>query len=306
MSVSDYDLIQSLHVDDGSVVEPEVIIKPQFEDITETSHAYGRITIRRTAERLKSKIEKDQYNDFAILIRRRVRPDKVVIWVKIEIRSPFILRALTVVCGDSFFLNTKVVPMVIERPYLVLFHFRDELREYSKHSDRSIEEKTHLKILIDFMAREFGRLELDYSQHIPKGQVEFSTVWTLFKLNEEVFLNHDNYITCGVVCDVRFLDGRQPAWSIGTRSWAYNGTHFGPVDTHSKIDQFDGIYDITSLPLYPVRYHRSRDKTDLRECLIERGRKWKRMVDVTHCNYESQSFHDNNAHCSNIFRCCLD
>lgn len=293
MSVGDYDLLQSFRVDKDSDVEAEPIIKAKFEDITETSQTYGGIKTRRTAERLKSKIEKDQYNDFAILVRRRIKPDKEVIWVRIEIRSPFILQALADICGDSFFLNTKVVPMVIERPYLVLFHYRNELREYSKHSARSKEEKTHLKVLIDFMAREFGRLELDYSQLVPKGQVAFATVWTLFKLNEEVFLHHENYITCGVVCDVRFLDGKQPAlsaWSIGTRSWAYNGSHFGPVDTHFTIDQFDGIYDITSLPLYPVRYHRSREEIDLRKRLIERGRKWKRMVDVTHCNYEGQFF----------------
>jgi hypothetical protein len=287
MSVSDYDLLQSIHVDDHSDSESEPIIKPQFEDITETRDTYGGFKTRRTAERLKSRIEKDKYNDFAVLIRRRITADKEVIWVKMEVRSPFILQALTEICGDSFFLNTKVVPMVIQSPYLVLFHYRNELRAYSKHPHRSEEDKLHLKILIDFMVRQFGRLEVEYNQLIPKGQVAFSTVWTLFKLHEEVFLHHGNYVTCGVVCDVHYSN---ETWFVGSWSWAYDGTHFGPVYSQSSIAQFDGICDITSLPLYPVRYHKNKEKKDLRERLIERGQKWKRMVDVTHCKYEGRSF----------------
>lgn len=303
MSVSDYNLIQSLHVDDDSSDEPEIVIKPQLEDITETKDRHGNITTRRTAERLKSKIEKKKHTGFAILIRRRITPDKEVVWVRMEVSSLAILEALTKICGDSFFLNTKVTPMVIEKPYLVLFHYRNELREYSTHPDRSDEEKLHVKILIDFMAREFDRLEVEYNQYIPNSQVTFTILWTLFKPHDEVFVHHGDYVTCGVVCDIQYIGG---ACSVGTRSWDYDGTFYGPVYSRKTIDYFEGICDITSLPLYPVRYHKSKDKKDLRERLIERGRKWKRMLAVTHCKYKGKYPHNFSAHRSNGSRCRLD
>ena len=294
MSVRDYDLVQSFHVSQGSDGDSGPPIKAEHDDITETKDDVGHIiNTRRTAGRLKSKIEKDKYNDLAILTRRRIDTEKKVLWVRTEIRSPFILQALTKVCGDSSLLNTKVVPMVIEYPYLILFQYRDELRDYAKHTDRSDEEKLHLKVLTDFMAREFGRLEVEFAQLIPNGQVAFSTVWTVYKLHEEVLLDHTDYVTCGVVFDVQLTDvwirnRIQPAWSVGTRSWGYNGTHFGPVDTYTTVHQFDGICDITSLPVYPVRYYKRNDRKDLLGRLMKRGRKWEKMLDVTHRNYEGQ------------------
>ncbi|KAJ4375367.1 hypothetical protein N0V83_002453 [Neocucurbitaria cava] len=262
------------------------IVKPKFEDVTVTQDIYGNVeSTRRTAESLKYKVEKDRYNDIAILIRRRLSSTREALWIQMEIQSPDIQETVTKVCGHSDLLNTKVSPIVIRKPYLILFHYRAELREYDLHSDRTDQEKVHLKVLVDFMAKAFTRDEAEYSRLIDKGQVSFPIVWTLFKPEEEVFIHESHFVRCGRVQSLHGINKTQ-GWSLGTRSWDYDGTFFGPVDSVSPLQPFEGICDITSLPVYPVRFHKNQNKDDLRQRLIERGRKWKSMVDVTHLSYE--------------------
>jgi hypothetical protein len=273
----------------GSGPTPATIVQPQFEDITETQDVYGEVeSTRRTAEKLKYKIEKDRYNHIAILIRRRLSASRAVLWVQLEIQSPSIQEAITKVCGHSDLLNTKVSPIVIRRPYFILFHYRTELRDYALHSDRTDEEKAHLKILIDFMAKAFTRDEAEYSRLVSKGQISFPIVWTLFKPEEEVFIVESHLVRCGRVQSLHGA-GQMQEWRLETRSWDYNGTFFGPVDSLSILEPFEGVCDITSLPVYPVRFHKNQNHDNLGQRLIERGRKWKSIVDVTHLSYEGGS-----------------
>lgn len=293
MFVSDYNFQKSKrgpeNTDSSSV---DKIIRPKFEDVTKTEDKYNGLKVRRTAHRLKSKIEVDPYEDVALLTRRRLNMDQEVFWVQLDIRSTVIMGALIKICGNSSFLNTKVVPMVIYKPYSILFHHRSELRDYAKDPGRSEEEVLHLDLLVDFMAKEFSRLEVEYNRLIPKGQISFPLVWTLFQPDDEVFIHIDNYVTCGIVYSVAIIKspmGTKEECSVATRSWDYNGMHFGPVDDSTRISHFDGYRDITSLPAYPVRFHRDEGRETLQESLIKRGRKWKDMVDATHRSYKGHS-----------------
>jgi hypothetical protein len=287
MSTSDYDLLCSAPVADPTQSVNQSI-KPQFEDITETEDIYGEVlSTRPTAEKFRSKIEKERYNDVAIVVRRRLGVDQKARWINLEIQSPSIVAALTKVCGDSSFLNTKVVPIKISKPYPVLFHYREGLREYARHPDRTDEEKPHLKVLIDFMAREFRKVEAEYNRLISKGQVTFPLVWTLFKPGEEVFIHDSHYVTCGIVHSL-IGTGSQRSLFLGTRSWDYDGSYFGPVAANNTLKPFEGISDITSLPVYPVKFHKNKGNEDLRKKLIDRGHRWKQIVDVTHCTYEGK------------------
>ncbi|CAN9372751.1 unnamed protein product [Alternaria alternata] len=280
MTTNDYDQLEL----GPTLVTPPV--KPKFEDVTETEDIYGHIaSTRRTAERMKYKVERDRYSDMAILIRRRLDSERQPLWMQIEIHSPEIQEAVAKVCGYSDLLNTKVSPIVIRKPYLALFHYRAELRQYAVHSGRTDQEKVYLKVLVDFMAKAFARDETEYKRLVSKGQISFPLIWTLFKPGEEVFIHDSHFVRCGRVHSLQFI-ARKGLWKLGTQSWDYNGISFGLVDDHVELQPFEGICDITSLPAYPVRFHKNHDKANLRQQLIERGRKWKSMVDVSHLSYE--------------------
>jgi hypothetical protein len=195
MSTEEYNALCSDPVVDPDPAAP-IPYRPHLEDITETEDIHGAIaSTRPTAEKLKSKVEKDHYVDVAIVLRRRLTVDRRAEWIQLELQAPAITEAVTKVCGNSFFLNTKVSPIIIRKPYLVLFHYREGLREYAKHDDRTEEEKTQLKVLIDFMAKESQRVETDYNRLVSKGQVTFPLVWALFEPGEEVFVHDSHYVT---------------------------------------------------------------------------------------------------------------
>ena len=52
----------------------------------------------------------------------------------------------------------------------------------------------------------------------------------------------------------------------------YNGEKFGMAEATFEIKEFKGVRKITSLPIYPLRFHREPEK--LKTQLIERGKKF--------------------------------
>jgi hypothetical protein len=77
MTTSDYD-----HLELGPTLATPTV-KPKFEDVTETEDIYGHIaSTRRTAERMKYKVERDRYSDMAILIRRRLDSERQPLWMQ--------------------------------------------------------------------------------------------------------------------------------------------------------------------------------------------------------------------------------
>ncbi|KAK8034124.1 hypothetical protein PG993_009119 [Apiospora rasikravindrae] len=63
----------------------------------------------------------------------------------------------------------------------------------------------------------------------------------------------------------------------------YNGEEFGPVTRYITIDSFDGLREVTTLPVYPLRFHKERD--ELRKSFGENGSKFKKAIDSRHMAY---------------------
>ncbi|KAF2731925.1 P-loop containing nucleoside triphosphate hydrolase protein [Polyplosphaeria fusca] len=255
-----------------------------LEDLTEVENVYGDVQVTRpTAERWKDKKEADQDNGAAMTLRRRLLPNREVKSVKLEIRSSIIHEALETICGDSFWLSTRTSPIIINEPYFILFHYREDIREYATSSKRTEEEKRHMELLTTFMAGRFKRVEAEYVRLCSGKQITFSFTWALFRPGEEVLIHTDQYVECGIVQSLSIDKNR--GWIIGTRSWDFNGSHFGPTEKITSIPSFEGQCDITSLSIYPFRFHSNEGGVGLRKELIERGRKWRSLLEVAHRNY---------------------
>jgi hypothetical protein len=209
--------------------------------------------------------------------------EKRIKFVQLEVRSSIIQKALITACGESYWLSTSVSPLVIERPYVVLFHSREKIREYAARSERTAEEKAHMKLLTDFMTREHGRVEAEYNHLAAGRQITYNLLWTFFRPDEEVLIHNDQYTECGVLWKVRYYD--EDGWEIGIRGWDYNGSHFGPVDKDVTVKPFEGLCDITTLEVCPSRFHKTQPEDSLRKKLIKRGHKWKQLLHVAHRSY---------------------
>ncbi|RPA89391.1 hypothetical protein L873DRAFT_1849319 [Choiromyces venosus 120613-1] len=67
----------------------------------------------------------------------------------------------------------------------------------------------------------------------------------------------------------------------------FDGVHLGGVQKQIEIRPYEGEKPVTSLPVYPLKLLPDLEKT--RERLLDRGRSFLRMIDVSHKYYEGMS-----------------
>jgi hypothetical protein len=269
------------------------VTKVEFVDITETETRYGDTSkIVRTGERDKSKKNDGRYNDYAIVLRRRLTWDGKPKDTRLEIRSRILQDALQEVLGDYPFLNLASTPIIIDKPYAPLFHFRKELREYAADKERTREENEQMKMLLCFIKDELWETELEFDGLMKSSMISYPIVWTIFRPEEVVVAQRDHYVECFVVESFSIHNAEEgPFFSLAGRSWDYNGVRFGPVTTTMSIRPFQGMRKVSALEVYPIQFHANAESNrvgDFKQKMIQRGQKWRSIVDLKHRQYDGK------------------
>lgn len=308
MSVADYQGARGItHGDDEE--EPEM--KVDLIDIIETEGRWGdRSTITLTADIHKAKGEKQRYQEYAIILRRLRDADNVPKSTRLEIRSPIIRAGLQEVLGDYSTISMDSDPIILDKPYAPLFHYRKELREYAASEDRTEEEKSHMDVLVQFMKKYLYEIERTYERLLPSKLTTYNLLWTLFRPEEVVIARRDHFVEAYVVdsCSVTDVGKEGETFmllNLVGRHWDYNGTRFGPVTAPINIGHFLVTKKIRDLDVYPIAYHEEADGGDLREKLIARGMKWRTILDVTHREYDGRLKEKNHLHTVTKLMECL-
>jgi hypothetical protein len=174
-------------------------------------------------------------------------------------------------------------------PYTDLYYSKDDLLEYKtkpnetrlRHTNEyNAECDRHIDILIDYLYRQekinLHQVEADWKRDKPV--TTFGSLFLLMRPGCDVYVKEHGCLNAYVV------DG----WGGGTvRSdlveeyqilvWnlQFNGSYIVKKSKTIEIPQFDGVREITSLPLYPTRFHEEMvGQLSLREQLVMRGKKF--------------------------------
>jgi hypothetical protein len=70
--------------------------------------------------------------------------------------------------------------------------------------------------------------------------------------------------------------------------WFTMGKSFGETTTPIRVPEFHGVKKITSLAVYPLEYHATKEK--IVEEMIERGRKYIDLIGIHYRSYKGQAF----------------
>ena len=116
----------------------------------------------------------------------------------------------------------------------------------------------------------------------PEPVISFKDLWLLFKPGTDLYLCYNrNWLSAGVVyksfltlesdynmkrCERRFWNVE--FWFLDTEGIRIQIS----LDT-SKIAEFEGVRQVTSLPCYPCNFHDVQDKGERRQVLEKRGEK---------------------------------
>ncbi|OBT58636.1 hypothetical protein VE04_01226 [Pseudogymnoascus sp. 24MN13] len=298
MSVADYESVRSMAHRDGDDEDKNPKMKVDLIDIIETQGEWGhRTTVTLTADIHKAKGEKQGYQEYAIILRRLRDRHNIPKSTRLEIQSPIIRSCLQEVLEGYPTINMNSDPIILDKPFAPLFHYRKDLLKYAASEDRTEEEKSHMDILVEFMKKYLKETKNIYDKLILSELTTYDLLWTLFRPEEVVIAQRDHFTEAYVVdsCSVTdvLTDGEIVTHlSLIGRQWDYNGTRFGHVTTGLIIKRFFGNKKIRDLEVYPIAYHVEADSKGLRERLIARGLKWRSILDVTHREYDALAWAD--------------
>ncbi|KAL9631611.1 MAG: hypothetical protein Q9164_005791 [Protoblastenia rupestris] len=173
-------------------------------------------------------------------------------------------------------------------PYLDLVHNWDNLKEAQNEQPDDTTEKRQarkgLGKILDHVQGFPGLVSYfkNRKSYLESGVIEYKHIWTLFPPGTEVvsttFMDQQHIL---IVDSAPFPDEetkKAPLWC-----WYYDhdGTEWVVVEVEIGIEKFQGIKPVSSLPCYPLRYHkqknRSFDLTQFKDRLVERGKDFERL-----------------------------
>ena len=256
--------------------------------MTQREEKYGdRPVITLTASVLQAKSEKDKYESYAMILRRRIDRDRMELGTNLEIRSSIIRNIVREVFGDYPYVNTLGCPILISKPYSELFHYRHELYGYPCKTD---EETKHLEVLTAFMKDHLGETETMYSRMVPHGLISFHYLWTLFRPGEIVVHQQDDRKECLQIIstETKFKD-EGVVFQLKALFWTFNGARFGSSVQKLKIPEFLGVRKIVELNVYPLNQLPAEERDSLKTALTIRGHKWRDLVSVSHREYDGEA-----------------
>lgn len=178
-------------------------------------------------------------------------------------------------------------------PFTDLHHYRERLLQYREEVGETHDTEyttacqEHIDILVGYLdgLTTIGVRDAEFLWNSEVPKATFSSLWLLLKPGTDVFVQENGKLNAYVI---ESFSGGVPWGSSNARSRPYivnvwNLNFDGQILSRSvkevSISIFDGQREITSLPLFPIKFHVDEDpQNPLRRKLIERGKRFVDMV----------------------------
>jgi hypothetical protein len=169
-----------------------------------------------------------------------------------------------------------------------------DTKEDRKKSRKTNEKKRkQLKVLIKYLDTDYAKVKDSLYPMLDAGLITFELLWALWKPNTLAYST-----TYGSTEDPRAFRVEQAQlqssmmkgeyYYIDSKYFEFDGKKFGYGSFAEEIASFQGARKITSLPCYPLKYHKNEEK--LRAQLIERGKKFVELSGVHYKSYTGMAF----------------
>ncbi|KGQ04494.1 26S protease regulatory subunit 4 [Beauveria bassiana D1-5] len=261
--------------------------------------------IRDTAD-AQSQDEEDEENIF--LVRRTFDTQGRYRQTFVDIRSKLLRECLKETIGE-----VKGVTFVEEIPKLdpeFLFLYMDDLRAHYKHlknvkpagdtkKERAKNAKkldlkiVHLKVLLKYLKKDYTEIKRQLDSLLRNGLITFDLLWALWKPKSLAYTttygDDDEPRVFRVEGAERHANMQKGEfYHIDGKYFEYDGKNFGYGSMAEEVGSFRGTRKITSLPCYPLRFH--RDVEGVRRKLTERGKKFVELRGVHYKSYSGMAY----------------
>ena len=206
------------------------------------------------------------------------------LWRKrLEIASPAFLELLKEVsCHDIGENALHEGVFYVAEPFMVLFLNRKQLIDYVDNTNESTLAKEHAKFILDFMTCEFSDISrtLDNFESVtPPNSVKYCDLWMLYRPGTTVYSRVNGEWEAFIVDSLDGMQVRKPSpdnfhafTRLDIRAWSmdFDGEVYGRVWSIHCVAPFDGVRDISSLPLVPEKFLLGGET--IKESLLSRGK----------------------------------
>lgn len=267
---------------------PSEVCPPALQkimDVTEMETNTGQLIVTKTRRFRVPKSKGKRFHSYIALCRRKVNDIGIVVSVNLEVNSPVLRQAFATVLDGIERINLDADPIIIPKPFEVLWYRRARLRDYVEGMVGQPEEQELSKIM-EFVDSNLEKDRQEYEKNVSHGKITSDIAWTIFEPGEILVTNTANKLPaqCFQVRDCKKIMG---GLEIKCSMWQFNGKAFGTVKRVIKLvlPTNQGSYPITDLPMYPLKFHPEADR--LKDRLTKRGHRYAEVVSRSHMNYKS-------------------
>ena len=269
---------------DGATTVEEKPVKKNFLEFKRVDQVYDmKIHDWKLVE--SNSDQKDEF-DCVFTARRKMDWNGKFRETQVDIKSKALRSAL-----QEVFKECQKISLVEDTPQIdphTFFHYYDEIKAYvkktlkprlskvkkSKEKKNLAQEIAQCKLLLRYLDEDFDATRKTLKPMLKAGTITYDLVWALFKPNTIAFTptySNKNDPRCFKV-DFSY---EYESWLSGIKSCVidgsyleYDGKSFGLGDHQVMIQAFKGHKKITSLPAYPLKYHKDPEVSDVDETRI--------------------------------------
>lgn len=195
----------------------------------------------------------------------------------IIIRCPELRKLLDEAIPDiQSFYNEQEHGLAIRTPFRLLFWYFDHIIDAANGSSQTL--KKTATLLKDVLDEEFHDLLTKRDAMVAEKEINFNTLWTLFKPGITCLTTNALDFPLAVKC-VSIHYSTDPMGKLYYRVkhdlLAWNGDHLGWQDSYTDIMEFAGRRKIANLEILPIEYHRNCDVVDQ---FVDRGKRFMSLV----------------------------
>ncbi|KLU82438.1 AAA family ATPase [Magnaporthiopsis poae ATCC 64411] len=250
-----------------------------------------------------------QYDEYLFHVRRSFDWEGKFKHTFIDIKSKLLRECLQDVMG-----NIKGVSLVEDTPKLdpnMLFLYLEDLTKHvkalkkmkaigsDKHSRKKAQKRIddkreHLKVLIKYINKDYETVKSSLYPMLENGLITFDLFWALWKPGTLAYMttygSHDEPRVFKIeMAEKNSTIMKGNYYFIDGKYFEYDGKQFGFGGQMAEVAEFRGARKITSLPVYPLAYHKNEEQ--VRKDLIERGKKFVSLAGVHYRAHQGMAYY---------------
>ncbi|KAI1077367.1 P-loop containing nucleoside triphosphate hydrolase protein [Whalleya microplaca] len=221
-------------------------------------------------------LRKDPSHHAALVLTRHYTRDRKLQNTYLEIRSPYLLRALKEVVRSYPGVNIDSMSRItVRNEPKCLFHFQEELKTFAASSDDRTMKK-HIRLCLQYMAKSLKREIMIYNTTVRNSptdpSLEYENLWMAYKPGMLMYSTVDG------------VDDQRGEWSVDQTDFRYIKGRLVRVPFPRPISHYEGSKALRQLSTFPLDFH--PEKARIRRELIMRGRKFISLLGMYHRYYD--------------------